>query len=127
MSETVYDSAFFQQHITGSLTSARTVLPVLFRYCKPESIVDVGCGLGTWLKAAMDLGVTDLLGLDGDYVDRKMLLIPEANFRPTDLRRRITADRRFDLAISMEVAEHLPYHRSETFVRDLVALSDVVL
>jgi 2-polyprenyl-3-methyl-5-hydroxy-6-metoxy-1,4-benzoquinol methylase len=75
----------------------------------------------------MDLGVTDLLGLDGDYVDRKMLLIPEANFRPTDLRRRITADRRFDLAISMEVAEHLPYHRSETFVRDLVALSDVVL
>ena len=56
----------------------------------------------------MDLGVTDLLGLDGDYVNRKMLLIPEANFRPTDLRRRITADRRFDLAISMEVAEHCP-------------------
>jgi predicted nucleic acid-binding Zn-ribbon protein len=75
----------------------------------------------------MDLGVTDVAGLDGDYVDRNMLMIPEANFRPTDLRRRITMDRRFDLAISMEVAEHLPYHRSETFVRDLVALSDVVL
>jgi len=127
MSETVYDSAFFQQHVTGSLTSARAVLPVLFRYYKPESVVDVGCGLGTWLKAAMDLGVTDVVGLDGDYVDRNMLMIPEANFHPTDLRRRIAVDRRFDLAISMEVAEHLPYHRSETFVRDLVALSDVVL
>lgn len=127
MSETVYDSTFFQQHVTGSLTSARGVLPVLFRYYKPESIVDVGCGLGTWLKAAMDLGVTDVVGLDGDYVDRNMQLIPEANFRPTDLRRRIALDRRFDLAISMEVAEHLPYHRSETFVRDLVALSDVIL
>ena len=127
MSETLYDSGFFQQHVTGSLTSARAVLPVLFRYYRPESIVDVGCGLGTWLKATMDLGVTDVVGLDGDYVDRNMLMIPEANFHPTDLRRRITMDRRFDLAISMEVAEHLPYHRSETFVRDLVALSDVVL
>ena len=127
MSETLYDSGFFQQHVTGSLTSAQAVLPVLFRYYRPESIVDVGCGLGPWLKATMDLGVTDVVGLDGDYVDRNMLMIPEANFRPTDLRRRITMDRRFDLAISMEVAEHLPYHRSETFVRDLVALSDVVL
>ena len=127
MSETLYDSGFFQQHVTGSLTSARAVLPVLFRYYRPESVVDVGCGLGPWLKASMDLGVTDIAGLDGDYVDRNMLMIPEANFRPTDLRRRITMDRRFDLAISMEVAEHLPYHRSETFVRDLVALSDVVL
>jgi SAM-dependent methyltransferase len=127
MSEPPYNAAFFGQHLARSLTSAQMVLRIFFQYHKPESIVDVGCGLGTWLKAAKELGVDDVLGIDGDYVDRKTLLIPEAGFHPADLRQRIVLDRRFDLAISVEVAEHLPYHRSETFVQDLTALSDVVL
>src|SRR5581483_3372462 len=126
MSE-VYNLSFYQQHLAGSLTSARIMLPLLYRYAQPRSVVDVGCGLGPWLKAAMELGATDVLGIDGDYVDRAALLIAEENFRPADLRERIRTDRRFDLAISMEVAEHLPYERSETFIGDLVALSDVVL
>jgi len=126
MSE-VYNLSFYQQHLAGSLTSARIMLPLLYRYAQPRSVVDVGCGLGPWLKAAMELGATDVLGIDGDYVDRGALLIAEENFRPADLRERIRTDRRFDLAISMEVAEHLPYERSETFIGDLVALSDVVL
>jgi Methyltransferase domain len=126
MSE-AYNASFFNQHVTSSLSSARAMLPILFRYYQPQSVVDVGCGLGPWLKAAMELGAGDILGIDGDYVDRGALLIPEANFRPADLRERIRMDRRFDLAISMEVAEHLPYSRSETFIEDLVSLSDVAL
>jgi Methyltransferase domain len=126
MSE-AYSASFFNQHVAGSLSSARTMLPILFRYYQPQSVVDVGCGLGPWLKAAMELGAGDILGIDGDYVDAGTLLIPEANFRPADLRERIRMDRRFDLAISMEVVEHLPYSRSETFIEDLVSLSDVVL
>lgn len=122
-----YDSSFYQQQLAGSLVSARALLPILFKYYTPKSIVDVGCGVGTWLKAAMDLGIADVLGLDGEYVDRNLLQIPESSFRATDLRRRVTADQRFDLAMCLEVAEHLPFHRAETFVRDLVALSDVVL
>jgi Methyltransferase domain len=126
MSE-VYNASFFNQHVAGSLSSARTMLPILFRYYQPQSVVDVGCGLAPWLKAAMELGAGDILGIDGDYVDRGALLVPEANFRSADLRERIRIDRRFDLAISMEVVEHLPYSRSETFIEDLVSLSDVVL
>jgi SAM-dependent methyltransferase len=127
MTGDVYDSAFFEQLTPGSLSSARAVLPVLFRYSRPDSVVDVGCGLGPWLKAAIELGVTDAVGIDGEYVDTTGLLIPRANYRTLDLREPITLNRRFDLAISLEVAEHLPICRSESFVDDLVALSDVIL
>ena len=127
MSDPLYDASFFGQNVVGSLTSARAVLSMLFQYLKPASIVDVGCGLGAWLKAAKELGVDDVLGIDGDYVDRDTLVIPKASFQPSDLCLPFALDRRFDLAISAEVAEHLPYGRSETFVRDLTALSDVVL
>src|SRR4029077_8076010 len=44
-----------------------------------------------------------------------------------NLAERIEVPRRFDLAISVEVAEHLPFFRAETFVADLVRLSDLIL
>ncbi len=123
----IYDKVFFDQMTQGSLSSARVVLPILFHYFKPESIVDVGSGRGTWLKAAAECGVKEILGLDGDYVERDALLIDARNFQACNLAERIDLPKRFELAISVEVAEHLPFHRSESFVADLVRLSDLVL
>ena len=127
MAETFYNSEFQDRHVQGSLASAAVVLPLLFEFYKPASVVDAGCGLGSWLKIARDLGIRTLLGLDGDHVDRSKLLIDPNDFRVAELSERIAIDRRFDLAISLEVAEHLPYSRSESFVADLTALSDAIL
>lgn len=124
---TAYNNEFQDQHLAGSLASAAVVLPILFEFYEPKSIVDIGCGLGAWLKSARDLGVQNLLGLDGNYIDRKKLLINPDHFRAADLTERIVVERRFDLAISAEVAEHLSYSRSESFVADLTRLSDVIL
>jgi hypothetical protein len=127
VAETYYNQEFQDRHSAGSLASAEVVLPILFEFYRPESVIDIGCGLGSWLKIARDLGVQSLLGLDGDQIDRAKLLIDLDDFRAVELSERIAVDRRFDLAISVEVAEHLPYSRSESFVADLTALSDVVL
>jgi hypothetical protein len=97
------------------------------RLLNPQSVIDVGCGTGTWLKVFANHGVSDILGLDGDYVDRELLQIPDAAFRPLDLGSRVSLDRRFDLAISLEVAEHLTPARGPGFVADLVALAPAVL
>src|SRR5579864_7998681 len=107
MAATPYNASFFDKQVAGSLSSARIVLPLLFEYYKPRSIVDVGCGVGPWLKCSLELGVEEVLGIDGDYVDPSRLLIDRVQFRGSDLNDRIEVDRRFDLAISVEVAEHL--------------------
>ena len=122
-----YDKVFFDQQAQGSISSARVVLPILFEYYKPTSIIDVGCGRGTWLRAASECGVEQLLGLDGDYVERDKLFIDPQEFQVWNLVERIEMPRRFDLAISVEVAEHLPYNRAENFINDLVKLSDLIL
>jgi hypothetical protein len=127
MTSNPYDNEFFESALAGSLLSARKVLPKLFEFFKPRSAVDVGCGEGAWLLAAKENGVEELLGLDGDYVDRTRLFVRPDQFRPWNLKERILISRRFDLAIALEVAEHLPYERSETFVDDLCRLSDVIL
>jgi len=44
-----------------------------------------------------------------------------------DLKEPIPVERNFDLALSLEVAEHLPAHLAPSFVDSLAALSPVVL
>lgn len=124
---TAYDAAFYDDQADGSALAATKYLDILAERSKPSSVVDVGCGVGTWLSAAMRQGIDDVLGLDGDYVDRSLLRIPAERFRATDLSKPVGIDRRFDLAISVEVAEHISASSAASFVGTLTSLSDVVL
>ncbi len=130
----LYGRDFFDAQGSASLRSARIVLPELFRHVRPLSVVDIGCGIGTWLCAAGELGTLDMLGVDGDYVDRADLMIPGDQFLDADLSTpglgAVVAARRpgqFDLAMCLEVAEHLPFERSGSFVAELCGLADLVL
>ena len=122
-----YDQAFFDYVNSGATRSAQAVLPLLHAVLPVGSVLDVGCGAGAWLSVWRQLGVQDVLGLDGDYVDRKRLLVPGTAFRAADLVRPFDCGRRFDLVQSLEVAEHLPPTSAESFVASLVAHADVVL
>jgi hypothetical protein len=123
----LYGSRFFQDQVQDSLRSARSAIPVVLGLVRPRSLVDVGCGVGTWLSVVLEEGVDDVLGIDGSYVDRHALLIPAERFLAHDLASPLNLGRRFDLAMSLEVAEHLPRDRSEAFVELLTRLSDLVL
>jgi SAM-dependent methyltransferase len=126
-SSRIYTSDFFTEQRRGSLQSARAILPVVFETVPVRTLIDVGCGVGTWARAALDLGVADVLGIDGDYVDRDSLLIPSDRFTPADLVKPLDLGRRFDMAVCVEVAEHLPEHAARGFIAELTSLSDVVL
>jgi SAM-dependent methyltransferase len=93
---------------------------------KPNSVLDVGCGVGTWLAEFDRNGVRDYLGIDGDYVDLSRLSIPEKRFRPADLRHRFNVGS-FDLTCSLEVAEHLPASSADDFVVSLVASAPIIV
>jgi hypothetical protein len=123
----IYDGAFYSQQREGSKRSARIILPIIFDLIKPQSIVDVGCGVGTWLSVAGELGVRNLTGFEGNWV--KDVLREEGNFsiNLSDLERKIATADRFDLAMCLEVAEHLSEPRADSLVADLCSLSDVVL
>lgn len=124
---THYDDGFYDNQRRGSLLSARTVVPLVVEYLHPSSVVDVGCGVGTWLSVFREAGVTDVCGIDGDYVRRDALLFPEEAFVAADLAQGIPLDRKFDLAVSVEVAEHLDADHAEGFVKTLVSLAPAVL
>jgi SAM-dependent methyltransferase len=122
-----YSEQFFVGQKDLSYRSAQQVIPIVQQFVPIRSVCDVGCGVGTWLRAFREAGVEDMVGLDGRYVDKNLLEIPGSAFQEVDLRQRLRLDRSFDLAMSVEVAEHLPESRSISFVEDLTRLAPVVL
>jgi SAM-dependent methyltransferase len=122
-----YDTAFFEDHAAGSRRSAAVVVPLVNDLVRPKSVLDVGCGVGTWLSEWANQGITDFLGLDGDYVDRAALQVSSDNFRSTDLRSPFSLGRQFDLVESLEVAEHLEESRADAFVQSLANHADTIL
>lgn len=123
-----YDKTFYQQGSQIAISSATEIVPIVMQLAAPQSVVDVGCGTGEWLSVFRSAGIADILGVDGHWVPRKALHIPGANFIRHDLSKApLTLDRRFDLAISLEVGEHLPAAQAGRYVADLVALAPMVL
>ena len=122
-----YNSLFYQYQREGSARSANALLPAIIRALGPTSVLDVGCGAGAWLKAYEHLGVKDVIGVDGDYVDRKLLLIDPDHFRPTDISKPFDLGRTFDIAQCLEVAEHVPTSASSTLVDNITRHSRFVL
>lgn len=123
----LYSDAFYAGQVAGSQKSARIVMDLLFRYFIPKSVLDLGCGRGGWLAAASACGASVLEGRDGPWVDPKALLSPDIVFRSCNMEADIVIDDRFDLAMSLEVAEHLTPARAASFVDALCRASDVVL
>jgi SAM-dependent methyltransferase len=121
-----YTDKFFKDITAGSKRSAEIVLPLVFSEIKPKSIVDIGCGTGTWLSAAKENDVSDVLGLDGDYVNSNLQIKP-GEFKATDISEGFLLDKRYDLALCLEVGEHISNKKSSILVDSLTKATDVIL
>lgn len=127
MNTEAYSQGFFAGVESTARPSAEVIVPLALELTGAKSVVDFGCGTGQWLVVFCESGLIDFLGLDGPWVDATQLKVPREQFQVADLTRPVRLARRFDLAISLEVAEHLPESSASDFVDSLVRASDLVL
>ena len=124
----LYGKDFYKDRHQQTAYSANVVLSLLLDVLPPvRSAVALGCGVGTWLSILREKGVPDVQGLDGPWVDQGLLEIPKENFQVVDLTELPVIDGQYDLAISLEVAEHLPGDRAEGFVTLLTNAADFIV
>ncbi len=123
----IYNNEFFDYIDSSARNSARHLIRTVQPWLEAKSVVDMGSGRGVWLAQWRDAGVQDVLAIDGDYVDRSTLAVPAEQFLAADLTRPIHLKRKFDLAQSLEVGEHLPEAAAETLVDSLTSSADRVL
>lgn len=115
-----YDSRFMNYADRSSRLSAERIAGAIAAALPVASVLDIGCARGTWLDVWSGLGVEDIQGVDGDYVQRESLVIPAQRFRAWNLAEPLDLGRQFDLVQSLEVAEHIPAGSAAVFVDNLV-------
>lgn len=110
-------------------SSSQIIVPTIMQIICPESVIEIGCGSGVFLHYFKKLGVKKIFGLDKSPINQELLCqyISENEFAECDLAQPIVLTERFDLAICLEVGEHLPSDTAKTLVHSLIACANVVL
>lgn len=122
-----YNNFFYEELRDGSLSSARAIIPLVMEFVNPKSVIDVGCGIGTWLSVFRENGVKDITGVDGSWVDKKLLLIPEKKFFAQNIEEPFSLNAKADMAVCIEVAEHIPEQFAPRLIEVLASAAPVIL
>ena len=126
VSNPLYTQKFFDERFTKTQASYKVIVPYLMKLVNPKSVVDIGCSTGIALSIFKENGVERIVGVDGPWVPPRELKIPRENFLKKDLTKPMGFRESFDLALSFEVAEHLPKESAEVFVESLTQTAPVI-
>jgi len=107
--------------------SAARIVSYLAPLFTPKSIVEIGCGNAHWTYEFIASGVSDYLVTDGPWNNIDNLLVDRAAIRSLDLNEFNSLGRKFDMAVCLEVAEHVQEIAAENIIRTLTEASDIVL
>ncbi len=124
----LYSPDFYALQQVGSRNSANVIVPLVIEIVQPRNVVDVGCGVGTWAAEFLAHSI-DARGIDGEYVRQQDLQIPAEKFSAINLNDPPPAGEigQFDLAVCLEVAEHLDATASQKLLDFLTDLAPSVL
>jgi SAM-dependent methyltransferase len=116
-------------HLSGdhNMEDPDVLVPLLYEYFKPSSVVDYGCGIGNFLSKFRDVGVKKVLGIDGEWSNNSLQMLKGNDLLLQSLTDEMKVKEQFDMAISFEVAEHIPKEYAEKVVKDLTGFSDLVI
>ena len=125
---TIYTRKFYEWMQVGSHRSAEIIVPYIMQLIRSQRVIDIGCGTGEWLEVFKKQGVKEVLGVDGGWFDESLLKISSNEFIKLDFtKEELKIGRTFDLAITLEVINHIPKDRTRDFIRLMTQVAPVVL
>lgn len=117
---------YIHESSVHNLLSPTLIIQEILEHFSPQSVIDVGCWLWTFVKVLQDKWI-DAYGVDGARVEQDKLFIDQEYFIERDLEKYQTFEQRYDLALSLEVAEHLSDKSAKDFVKTLTSSSDYIV
>ncbi|MFC1753745.1 methyltransferase domain-containing protein [Thermoproteota archaeon] len=122
----IYNGSFFDKNLKMNMPIASRMVNVLVSHFNPKSVVDVGCGNAEFLSCFQKKGV-EVKGYEGSAHAIARCVIDKRLVEKFDLRNHIDSNRTYDLAMCLEVAEHIEKIFSAKLVENLVGLSSIVV
>jgi len=126
----LYDENFYKIIKESSRVSSERIIPLVKNTLNEDirSVVDFGCGTGIWLKEWEKNGATLIKVFEtGENqndlaISNELISRVDLNFLPKN-----TLGEKYDLAMTLEVAEHLPETSAKNFIDAICTYSDKIL
>ena len=124
----IYSDTFYKDmnKVYEDTKTPKYVAEFLIKNFRIESIVDLGCGSGIFLYEFEKKGFS-VLGIDGSRNALNTAKISKNNLLVKDITKKINLNKKFDLVLCFEVAEHIPTKYSKNLVQNLTSLGNVVI
>jgi SAM-dependent methyltransferase len=101
ISATAFSDNWHWSHVFFDIAPFR----YLAEYFQPETVLDVGCGKGIYLRIFEAFGAKEILGTDG--IDPATTVLGDRQYVCHDLHEPLELGKTFDLVMCLEVIEHL--------------------
>jgi len=121
----IYDDGFLRNIAIGSESQAKIIVPLLIEKYNPKSVIDIGCSYGIFLSQfPQDVYV---YGLDCCYQALDIAVIDKEKIHICDLTEPVELEKKYDLCICIEVAEHIQQDGDDVFMDTVCKSSDLVI
>jgi len=125
MGKVEYDSKYFKKKYFKLRKWETKIGKDIVKRFAIKSILDLGCGIGSFLSGAVLVGCEDVIGIELNYENSKKYIVKNIfpYIKYGDITKDINLKRQFDCVISIEVAEHLSPGETDSFIKNLVYYS----
>lgn len=122
-------SRYIHNEKIHNLESSMDFVSFIYNTFMPNSVIDFGCGLGNFLHSFKNLGVKEVKGVDGPWVEKakRAKFLKDDEFIVHDLQLPLRLSKKYDLVLSLEVGEHLSENAAGTLVENLVSAGDIII
>ena len=116
--DALYSNRYFDTVLLRGRKDAEAFAGALIDQYEPSYVVDLGCGVGRFIQPLHASGV-DVYGVDGSAYAVSNPLDEDLSLDRHDLTEPLRLDREADVALCIEVLEHLPAESARTAIESI--------
>ncbi len=126
MEKNRYSDKYYKRHFIQYREWENKIGEYIFNVFNTKSVLDLGCGVGSYLEGLYISGCKDLLGIELNFNNAKKYLVNDISsfVIEGDVTKEINLDRKFDCVISFEVGEHINPNGMNTFINNITSYAN---